>query len=302
MLNRRILRIKAFKAVYSFAENPDLTLKEIESGLDVSCESTRNLYLFMLSVIGPLTAEASARIEAVRSKFNPSEEELNPNMKFVGNSLAPFFAEDPDFTKILKKKKLSWEQYDVFIRHLYESVRKSDYFKAYMENGESSLADDCRLFTEIFEKEFVGNKELEEILEDLSIYWNDDLAYSLSWCCRSLEAIGKGASWNLPDLYMSDITKSKESDKRFVTEVVRKACLNFEAYYDLVAGNCSKWNKDRICVTDLALIICGLAESEVFPGIGYKTTINEYVEISKYYSTPESSAFVNGLLDKLINK
>ena len=103
MLGRRILRIKVFKTIYSFAENPGMSLADAKSQLKASCESTRDLYLFLLSIVGPLTAEAESRIEAARSKFNPSEEEKNPNLKFVHNRIAPLLGEDPDFEKALKR-------------------------------------------------------------------------------------------------------------------------------------------------------------------------------------------------------
>lgn len=304
MLNRRILRIKVFKVLYSFAENPSETLKEAEALLDHSCESTRDLYLFMMSIAGPLTAEASSRIEAAKSKFNPTEEESHPNMKFVENSIAPLLSDDPDFSKIISRKKLSWEQCDVLLRHLYESIRTRDYYKKYMDNPERSLKEDAKLFSEIFANEFEDNSELEEILEDMSILWNDDLAYVLNLCCHSFEELGKGKRWTLPELYLSDSNSSKEreSDKAFIVKVLRTAYKNFEKYYQSVAATTPKWDKNRICATDLALIVCGLAEAEAFPEMPSRIIINEYVEISKFYSTPESRGFVNGVLDKLINK
>ena len=304
MLNRRILRIKAFKAVYSYAENPGMSLKETEALLEHSCEATRDLYLFMLSIVAPLTGEAKSRIEAARSKFNPTEEELHPNMKFAENSLAPLLEADPDFSKITAKKKMSWDQYDVLLRHLYETIKGRKYFKDYLAVEERSLEEDARVWGRIFEREFEDNAELETILEDLSIYWNDDLAYALSWCCRTLRELGEGGRWALPALYQSELkgNEGKESDKAFVVNVLRKAYVNFEKYYGMVAERTPKWDKERICVTDLCLIVCGLAEAEAFPSIPPKVIINEYVEISKYYSTPESRSFVNGLLDKLINK
>lgn len=302
MLNRRILRIKAFKAIYSYAENPSMSLKEVESQLQRSCESTRDLYLFLLSVAGPLVEEAKSRIEAARSKFNPTEEERHPNMKFVENSITPLLADDPDFMKIIQKKKFGWEDFDVFLRHLYDNVRSRDYYVRYMENPERSLKEDAELWADIFSSEFEDNEEIETILEDLSIWWNDDLAYSLNWCCRTMEDLGRGARWNLPQLYMSDIQKLAESDQAFVTNVVRKGVAGFDRYYEAVAGLTPKWDKNRICSTDLALIVAGLAENEAFPYIPSRVTINEYVEISKFYSTPESRGFVNGLLDRLINK
>ena len=304
MLSRRILRIKAFKAIYSYAENPSMSLKDAESFFESSCEATRDLYLYMLSIIGPITAEASSRIEAARSKFNPTQEELNPNMKFVENGIAPLLEDDPDFQKLLKKKKFSWDQCDVLLRNLYETIRERDYFKEYMASDDRSLKEDAKLWAKIFETEFEDNTDLADILEDMSIYWNDDLAYALNWCIKSIESLGRGRRWDLPALYISDMPDSKasESDREFALGVVRTGFCNFKKYYDQVAEHTPKWDKNRICATDLSLIVCGLAEAETFPGIGYRTTINEYVEISKYYSTPESRAFVNGLLDKLINK
>jgi len=302
MLNRRILRIKAFKAIYGYAENPSLSSKDVEASLEISCQSCRDLYLFLLSVIAPLTKEAQNRIEAARSKFNPTEEELHPNMKFAENSLPAFFSSDPDFQKLVSKKKLSWEQYDVLLRHLYDSIRSRDWFTKYLQSPERSLKEDAELWEKIFEKEFDDNAELEAILEDLSIWWNDDLQYALSWCCRTMDEIAAGKPWNLPALYMSEIQNSPSSDKAFVVNTVRKAVANFNRYYEEIASLTQKWDKNRICATDLALIVCGLSEHEACPDIPANVTINEYVEISKYYSTPESKGFVNGLLDKMINK
>lgn len=304
MLNRRILRIKAFKAIYSYAENPGMTLKDTQALLELSSESTRDLYLFMLSIVAPLTEEANSRIEAARSKFNPTEDELNPNLKFVQNRIAPLLSQDPDFSKLIAKKKMSWEQYDVLLRHLYETIRGRKYFKDYLESGESSLEEDARLWVRIFEREFEDNAELWPILEDLSMFWSDDLPYALIWCCRTMQSFAAGERWSLLPLYQSELkgNETHQNDKVFVTGIVRKAYANYDKYYQAVAECTPKWDKNRICATDLSLIVCGLAEAEAFPQIGYRTTINEYVEISKYYSTPESRAFVNGLLDKLINK
>lgn len=304
MLNRRILRIKAFKAIYSYAENPGMSLKDAETLLEQSCEATRDLYLYMLSITGPLTIEARNRIEAAGRKFNRSEDEIHPNLKFTENRIATIFEEDPDFNKLIHRKKFSWDQNDVLLRHLYEKIRERKYFRDYLESGRDCLAEDASLWRKIYEHEFEDNKALEPILEDMSILWNDDLSYALIWCCNTMDSLGKGETWNLPPLYRSEMdpTGSKESDKLFVTKLLRTAYNGFGRYYDMIAENTHKWDRNRICVTDLALIICGLAEAEAFPEIAGKVTINEYVEISKYYSTPESRGFVNGLLDKLINK
>lgn len=302
MLNRRILRIKAFKTIYSRTENPAMTVKEGESQLELSCEAARDLYLFLMALPGALTQEAANRIEAARGKFNPTEEELHPNLKFANNRIAPLLSQDPDFSKLIQKKKLSWEQYDVLVRHLYDTLRTRDYYASYMASEDSSLAADAALWSDIYASELEDNAELEAILEDLGIWWNDDLAYALGWCCRSMEALGKGARWELPPLYMSDLSDKAQSDKAFITKLLRTAFAHYDEYVNSIAAITPKWDRSRICSTDLALIVAGLAENAAFPEQGTGIIINEYVEISKYYSTPESRAFVNGILDRLINK
>jgi len=304
MLNRRILRTKAFKTIYSYAENPEMSLKEAEASLELSCEATRDLYLFMLSVIVPLTDEAYSRMEAARSKFNPTEAELHPNTKFVDNRITPLLREDPDFRKILKRKKLSWESYDVLLRQLYETIKGRKYFTDYLESPEHSLEEDASLWAKIFAREFEDNDSLSDILEDMSIYWNDDLGYVLNLCRRTVLDFADGVRWSLPPLYRSDMEEFKnlESDKKFVTNLVRTAYVGFKTFCDEVSSLTPQWTLDRLCTTDLVLIVCGMAEAKSEPSTSSKIIINEYVEISKYYSTPDSSGFVNGLLDKLINK
>lgn len=304
MLNRRILRIKAFKVLYSYAENPSMTLAEAESQLETSCEATRSLYLFMLSIIPHITREASDRIENARKKFNPTEEEKNPNLKFVSNGIAPLLESDPDLNKLLSRRKLSWEPYDAFIRETYDSMIKKDYFREYMSEPGNSLAGDASLFIKMFEEEFVDSQELEKILEDMSIWWNDDLAYSLGVCCDTMMSMAKGNRWELPPLYRSDMvpSKSKESDKVFVTKLLRTSYSCYDKYFPLVASSTDQWQEDRLFTTDTVLIIMGLGEAKAFPDMPVRVTINEYVEISKYYSTPKSRSFVNGILDKLIRQ
>ena len=302
MLNRRILRIKAFKVLYSSVLSGNMTLAHAESQLDMSCEATRDLYLYMLGIVSPLTAVARERIEAAKSKFNPTEEELNPNMKFAENALATLLDEDPDFNKIFAKKKYSWQQYDLFLKKVMSSVLTKQYYADYMASPERSLAEDCKLFIRIFEEEFVDSEDLEKILEDKSLYWNDDLAYSLTWCCKTLKSLAKGERWQLPPLYQSDLMTGAgvESDKLFARKLLQASFAGFERYSAMVAESVVGWEKERLFSTDVVLIVMGLAETVTFPTIPVKVSINEYVELSKFYGTPKSRSFVNGLLDKII--
>lgn len=302
MLNRRILRIKAFKVLYSSVLAENMTLAHAESQLDASCEAARDLYIYMLGIVSPLTEVARQRIESAKAKFNPTEEERNPNMKFADNALAKLLDADPDFQKIFNKKKFSWQQYDLFLKKVMSSVAGKQYFADYMASPATGLAEDCKLFTRIFEEEFVDSEELEKILEDKSLYWNDDLAYSLTWCCKTLKSFAKGERWELPALYQSDMMTGEgvESDKLFARRLLQASFAGFDKYSAMIAENVSGWEKERLFSTDVVLIAMGLAEAVTFPTIPVKVSINEYVEISKFYGTPKSRSFVNGLLDRLI--
>jgi len=306
MLNRRILRVKAFKVLYAYAENQDLTLKEALASLDASCEATRDLYLYMMAVIPALTAEAARRIEAARGKFNPTEEDLHPRMRFAQNAVSALLLEDPDFQRLTEKKKISWANNDALVNNLYETLKTRPWFQAYLDGEEASLQADIRLWQQFFQEELEDNEELLAILEDSSIFWADELPYVLGTCIRSLEEMGKTGRWSYPPLYQSDILsaqgKPAESDHDFVHKLVTASYGRYAEYSALVAGSVSKWDQDRLYTTDTVLIVMGLTEAETFPNIPVKVSINEYVEISKYYSTPKSRGFVNGLLDRLMKE
>lgn len=302
MLNRRILRIKAFKTLYGSVLSGNMSLAQAESQLEVSCEATRDLYIYMLGIVSPLTAIARDRIEAAKAKFNPTEEERNPNMKFVENSLAKLLDEDVDFKKVFTKKKFGWQQYDLFLKKVMSSVVTKDYYAEYMASDERSLEQDCKLFTRIFEEEFVDSDELEAILEEKSLYWYEDLPYALTWCCKTFKSLAKGEGFSMPPLYQSELLTGEgvESDKYFVRKLLQSSYAGYEKYSALVADSVTGWEKDRLFSTDVVLIVMGLAEAANFPTIPVKVTINEYVEIAKHFGTPKSRSFVNGLLDKLV--
>ena len=304
MLNRRILRIKAFKVLYANILAGNSTLEHAESQLDQACEATRDLYVYMLSVVPSLTQIAKDRIEAAKTKLRPTEEDLNPNMKFADNALAKLIAEDKDLNKLLSKKKFSWAQYDLILKKVMTSVASKEYFQKYMDSQERSLAEDCKLFTKIFEEEFVDLEELEMMLEEKSLYWNDDLAYALTWCCRSFKDFAAGKNWSLIPLYQSEMLEGDgvESDKRFVHKLLQSSYAGYEKYSAMVAESVTGWEKERLFSTDVVLIAMGLAEAVAFPELPVKVTLNEYVEIAKFYGTPKSRSFVNGLLDRLIAK
>ena len=184
MLNRRILRIKVFKSLYAAVQtrtsSSPATLQDALSHLKQSNEAVRDLYLFMLGVVSPLTKVAADRLESAKGKAHPSEEDLHPNTKFADNALAVCLDENEAFQKEFKKRKYSWDQYDLVLKKVLNSVVTKDWYQRYMAASGRSLKEDCKLFTRIFEEEFVDLPELGDLREEMSIWWNDDLAYALT--------------------------------------------------------------------------------------------------------------------------
>ena len=236
MLNRRILRIKAFKVLYSNAIADNMSLAQAQSLLDVACEATRDLYIYMLGIVSPLTKIARDRIESAKGKFNPTEEDLNPNMKFADNALAKLLDADVDFQKVISKKKLSWDQYDIFLKKVMNSIASKEYFAEYMASPSASLKEDCRLFTRIFEEEFVDSEDLEKILEDKSLYWIDALPYALTWCCKTLKSFENGEAWKMLPLYQSELLEGPdvESDLAFVRKLLQAAFAGYDRYFAMI--------------------------------------------------------------------
>jgi len=305
MLNRRILRIKAFKELFSYSGNRSMSLKDALAEFERSCESVRDLYLFVLNGIPALTAEASRRIEASRAKFSASEEERNPNLKFVENGLSRLLLEDPDFQKQLERKPLAWDNYDALLRKLYERLTEQPWYAEYMNNPERSLVQDAALFCHIFEELLQDDPDLEKIIEDLSIYWVDDLDYALGVACQLLPEVAKKGRWELPPLYRSEMLaaegKAVDSDREFARKLLQGAFAGYADYDDRVSAATRGWDRDRICAADRVLIILGLAEVEHIPQVPARVSVNEWVEIAKFYSTPRSASFVNGVLDKTVS-
>lgn len=297
MLNRRLIRIKVFKVLYSCISSGSNSFAEAEKNMHYSCEKTLHLYYFMLNAAVALKQAADAKIETGMRKFNPTEEERNPNLKFSENKVSEYLLGNPIFKKYCEENVLSWNgDLALFVKKLFASISEKDYFKEYMDRESRSMAEDCDLFIRIFEEEFEDNEALESFLEDMSIYWIDDLGYVLNTIIRNLELLRKSSKMPMPGIFM------KEDDKEYAFNLLRFSLANYSKYMDIIRENIANWDPERVVTTDLVLIEEGIAEAVGFPNIPVKVTINEYVEISKYYSTHNSKIFVNGLLDRIIQK
>ena len=296
MLSRRLIRIKAFKTLFAFVGSESDNVNAAQKTLIESCDKVKDLYYFLLNISSSLINVAEEKIAVGLRKFHPTEAEAHPNYKFVRNRFAALLADDPEFGRICQKRGLVWGEYEPFVRHVYNSIITKDYYQDYMNSGEDSFEEDCRLFSCIFQDEFEDNEELESILEDLSLLWIDDVAYALNTIIAGIDETRRKKRIVHPNTFL------KEDDKEFALRLLTESILRYDEYFKLMESHLDNWKSDRLVLTDAALIVMGVTEAVVFPTIPVKVTINEYVEISKYYSTPNSRIFVNGILDRIIQE
>jgi len=296
MLNRRLIRIKAFKTLYAFEYSGADSPANASEQLMHSCEKTLELYYFLMNITGSMVSVAREKVDAAMHKFHPTEEDLNPNLRFVNNGFTALVDSDPDFGRVCLKKGLTWGDNDIFIKKVLASVTASEYYKEYMEAAENGFEADCRFWKRVFEEEFEDNEMLENILEERSADWTDDLNFVLNVIIKDIDQIA--TTHRLPKQRVFQ----KDEDKEFATTLLTESITGYQEYKNILLANLANWDSDRLVSTDIALIVMGLAEAVNFPTIPVKATINEYVEISKFYSTPNSRIFVNGILDKVIKE
>jgi len=294
MISRRLIRIKVFKVLFSKINSGNDSVQAAEKELVRSCEKSLDLYYFLMALPHELKIVAERKIEAGLQKFHPTKEESNPNRKFVDNLLLKKIEDDPFILRYCGNHGLNWKEHASFVKKLYATLSSRDYFISYMESGEGSFAEDMELISMFFQEELEDSEDLYTILEDMSIYWADDLAFVLNVIIKKLSTLKENAEMEHPKVFL------KDDDREYAIRLLDASLANYEEYTGLMSEYVRNWDPDRLAATDMALIVMGIAEAVAFKNIPLKVTINEFVELSKYYSTPNSRMFVNGMLDRIL--
>lgn len=301
MLSRRHLRIKVLQAVYAFFQSDNGDLAKGEKQLLISIEKIRELYIHQLSFLIEIRDFALKRSEGNKKKFFPTDDDLNPNMRFVENKALTQLEDNREFRKFRDKLRVNWSNEPEMVRKAYLTLKESGFYQKYMEQKESSYVLDQDMLVKIVKKNLSGYELLENYYEDKSVYWAFDAYHManllLMKLLKSMEETDDEYT-TLPVLLKSN--KDEEEDKVFVINLFRKTILNSEKYEELIDEKAKNWELDRIAMMDRILIKMALAELLAFPSIPVKVTLNEYIDISKYYSSAKSKVFINGILDKLI--
>ncbi len=295
MLSRRLLRIKAVKALYAHFKSEADSLSASEKNLMHAIDKTYDLYHQMLWLVVEVARYAGNRQELARNKKLPTHEDLNPNTKFVDNAIVAQIEQSDSLIAYLERKSLGWVQYPELIKGLYDSMIESDYYKEYMASEERSFNQDKKFVEDFFLNTVEDNEAVETAVEEQSILWADDVDFALVLVNRTVGMCRSGQE----DLPLLPEFKN-DDDKEFVKELFRKALVNYSEYISYIERFTQNWDVERIAYMDNIIMVVAISELVNFPSIPVKVTLDEYIDIAKFYSTRNSSLFVNGVLDKAI--
>lgn len=295
------MRIKALQEIYAYHQANDNDLAKAERHLLESVDNLYELFVYQLSFWVEVKRFAERRIEENRNKHFPTEEDLNPNLKFVNNRILNVLENNKHLMALEDKYKINWVDFrEDFIRGFYNRLLDTDEYQQYMTNGQNSFEDDKQLLVTIIDTYMPEDSILYDFYADRKLSFNSDYQISLFLLWKFISEMPALFNENsmLPPVFKIE-NGSDSEEKNFVVKLFEKTILHADEYREIVKDNISNWDYDRLVLMDKILIFMALTEFCEFHFIPVKVTINEYIEISKFYSSAESRRFVNGVLDKL---
>lgn len=295
MLTRRHIRAKVMQSIYAFKQSNNNNLTSEEKFLRKSMDDMYDLFLLNLNLIVEVKNQAEAYLEISKKKFLATTDDKAPNLKFINNQVIKGLEDTPRLNELLSDRKLThWSRDNEFPKMIWKDLKETEEYLKYIATPSTSFKEDKDFVLFLFKKILAPNEKLYDYYEDQKLTWIDDLPIVNTSILKFLQKLKvTEATYQIPVLF-----KSKE-DEEFGYDLFRKTLLNQQNYLADMEGKTPGWEQDRIAEVDLIMICMGLCEFSKFPSIPVKVTINEYLELAKEYSTPKSSIFINGVLDKL---
>jgi len=284
------------QAIYAFLQGDNVDLVKGEKELMKSINKIYELYIFILLLLPELIDFGKARIDERKQKRLPTAEDLNPNTKFVDNLLLAKLSNNNALRREAEVRSLSWADEPELIKKIYNSIVESEEYTAFMTNDDNSYTGGQKFVQSIFKKYIATEEMLPYLFEEKSIFWVDDLDFINSMVVKTLGIIGENAGDNAPLL---PLLKDDE-DRKFMLDLFHKTIIHEKEYDELIKPKLQNWEMDRVAFMDVLLMKMAISEFLNFPTVPAKVSMNEYIEISKDYSTPQSKLFINGILDKLL--
>ena len=297
MINRVLIRLKIVQIVYAYYQNGGKNLDTAEKELFFSLSKAYDMYNYLLLLMVEITKYAEKKQAVAKNKLLPTAEELYPNTKFVDNRFVAQLEVNKQLLDFSKNQKKTWDNEGEFVKALCEKIMDSDIYKEYMASETSSYEEDRELWRKIYKRIIFNNAELDQVLEDQSLYWNDDKEIVDTFVLKTIKRFDEknGAKQELLPEFKD------EEDQDFARRLFRRTILNADYYRHLISENTRNWDLERVAFMDVIIMQIALAEILSFPNIPVSVSLNEYVEIAKLYSTPKSGSFINGTLDGIVN-
>ena len=285
-------------AIYAFNRREDVNLVQAEKELMFSIGKSYDLYHYLLLLVLEIADIAGEKIDFALQKRMPAPEDLNPQRRFVDNKMIEQLRKNVQFNKYISTKKLSWANYPHLPRNLYNRMIGWEVYEEYMTNEIHNYSSDRKFVINLITDMFLNSEDLQSNLEEQSIYWNDDLEYISTMVEKTLKKFKPDSDENTS---LMPLFKNEE-DEEFVKILFRKVIMNSNKCSELIDKNTTNWEVDRIALMDILVMQLAITEILEFPEIPVKVTLNEYIEIAKFYCTSKSSTFVNGILDNIVKE
>ena len=299
MLTRRHIRVKVLQSIYAYkqTENPSIDVQE--KFLHHSIGQMQDLYLLMLQLLLAVQDQAESFLTRSQKKHLATALEKNPSRTFIDNKLLQVISTNSTFRDIIEKKKLNyWTLDGEYATIIFNELKKLEWYNDYLSLNETTYKEDQDFIIKVFKEVIAPNEKLYEYLEDKRLTWIDDFPLVNTAIVKMLNKLSEknASSLLVPNLYKN------EEDREYALQLFRKVILNEDKLNAEIEGKTPNWDQERIADIDLIILKMGIAEFLYFPSIPVRATINEYLEVSKEYSTPKSSIFVNGILDKIVKE
>ena len=295
MTSRRLIRIKVLQLLYAYSKKEQATLAETERDLLQSMSKSTDLYYATLLLLTEIRRKAFLKIDAARNRrFNA----INPDTRFISNPIFDLIEKNQKFQQYIYNNKISWNEDQETVVYFYNKLLQWPAYQNYMEKQEMSFEIHKQLILDLFTEVITQDDIFFQILEDKNLYWNDDFEIVLSMVYKTLRHLKEDTTPDEVTFY--SIYKPVE-DETFGRTLMRKAVLEQENNMQLIDKFTHNWELERISDIDKLIMTCAISELKNFPTIPIKVTLDEYIEISKTYSSPKSGAFINGILDKVVN-
>ena len=284
--------------MYGFYQDSDADVVATRKALTHSVGKMQELYVLLLMMIGAMQGFAIDRIEAGRKKQLPTPEDLHPNTKFVTNKPLRALANSKKLQKAASELGVGWGDDQEMLRKMFRSLLEHEEYIEFMASEERGFKHDREYLIRIFRKHMITSEVFQERLEEQSIFWNDDLDLAASMAIKTIKTIRETDD----DITLLPLWREDDDDKQFLETLFVESLAQAEVNEILVTEAAKNWELERIALMDRILMKMALAEAKSFSSIPLKVTLNEYIELSKYYSTPKSNGFINGVLDQLFTQ